>query len=97
VVATVTNDADAYAQEVAQTLEAAGLRAVADTGADKISYKVRQHSLAKVPLLFAVGAREMAERTVSLRRLGSQEQRELGLAEAAAACAAEAMPPDLRA
>ena len=62
VVATVTNEADAYAEEVAEALRAAGLRADADLSADKISYKVRQHSLAKVPLIMAVGGRESAER-----------------------------------
>ena len=97
VVATVTNEADAYAREVVATLQGAGLRAEADTGADKISYKVRQHSLAKVPLILAVGAREQAERTVSLRRLGSQQQTSMGLDEAAAALQAEALPPDLKA
>ena len=70
VVATITNDADGYANEVAERLKAAGVRAEADIRGDKIGYKVREHSLRKVPLLLAVGGREQTERTVSLRRLG---------------------------
>ncbi len=96
VVATVTNEADAYAREVAARLSAAGVRAVADTSADKISYKVRHHSLAKVPLILAVGGREQTERTVSLRRLGGQAQEALALDVAVATIRAEATPPDLR-
>src|SRR6478752_6516600 len=71
VVATITNEADDYAREVAKALAAAGVRVEADLRADKIGYKVREHSLKKVPLLIAVGGKERAERTVSLRRLGS--------------------------
>jgi threonyl-tRNA synthetase len=97
VVATVTNDADAYAQEVVEGLRAAGIRAVADTASDKISYKVRQHSVAKVPLILAVGGREAGLRTVSLRRLGSQDQVSLELEEALAQIQREARPPDLAA
>ncbi len=70
VVATITNEADGYANEVVERLKAAGVRAEADTRADKIGYKVREHSVRKVPLILAVGGREQAERTVSLRRLG---------------------------
>ena len=94
-VATVTNEADGYAEEVASALCAAGLRATADLSPDKISYKVRQHSLAKVPLIMAVGGRESAERTVSLRRLGGKEQEILPLDAAVALCQREATPPDL--
>jgi threonyl-tRNA synthetase len=94
VVATITNESDGYAQEVAAMLRRAGVRAEIDTSADKIGYKVRQHSLAKVPLLLAVGAREAAERTVSLRRLGSQAQETLALDAAVALCQREAMQPD---
>jgi threonyl-tRNA synthetase len=97
VVATVTNEADAYANEAVAGLRAAGVRAMADTAADKIGYKVRQHSLAKVPLLFAVGAREAAERSVSLRRLGGTAQETLPLGAAVALARAEALPPDRRA
>jgi threonyl-tRNA synthetase len=95
VVATVTNEADAYAEEVADALRAAGLRACADVSADKISYKVRQHSLAKVPLIMAVGGRESAARSVSLRRLGGKEQEALRLDAAISLCKREAAPPDL--
>ncbi|MCB1882952.1 MAG: threonine--tRNA ligase [Geminicoccaceae bacterium] len=94
VVATVTNEADAYALEVVQRLQAAGVRAVADTRADKIGYKVREHALAKVPLLFAVGAREAEAKSVSLRRLGSQAQESLSLDDALALCQRDTMPPD---
>jgi threonyl-tRNA synthetase len=94
VVATVTNEADAYALEVAERLRAAGVRAKADVSSDKISYKVRVHSLAKVPLLMAVGARETAGRSVSLRRLGGREQESLDLDAAIALCQRESAPPD---
>jgi threonyl-tRNA synthetase len=97
VVATVTNEADGYASEVAAALRTAGLRATADLSADKISYKVRQHSLAKVPLIMAVGGRESAERSVSLRRLGGKEQEALQLDAAISLCQREAVPPDLAA
>jgi threonyl-tRNA synthetase len=79
VVATVTNEVDGYAQEIVDALNAKGLRVVEDTASDKISYKVRQHSLAKVPMILAVGKREAEERTVSLRRLGSNAQESLVL------------------
>ncbi|HMR32179.1 MAG TPA: threonine--tRNA ligase [Geminicoccaceae bacterium] len=94
-VATVTNEADAYAKEVAEALRAAGLRADTDLSPDKISYKVRQHSLAKVPMIMAVGGRESVERTVSLRRLGGKEQEVLRLDAVVALCQREATPPDL--
>jgi threonyl-tRNA synthetase len=96
VVATITNEADGYAREVADRLVAAGVRAEADTRADKIGYKVREHSLAKVPLLVAVGGRERAERTVSLRRLGQSAQETLALDDLATLCQRESAPPDLR-
>ncbi|MEC9434025.1 MAG: threonine--tRNA ligase [Pseudomonadota bacterium] len=96
VVATITSDADGYAEEVATSLRAAGLRAEADTRNEKINYKVREHSLAKVPLILAVGRQEVENRSVSVRRLGTQGSKTLGLEEAAAAFAAEATPPDLR-
>src|SRR5690349_22259707 len=93
VVATITDDATAYAEEVGRALADAGLRAIADTGSDKISYKVREHSLAKVPLILAVGRREAEQRTVSLRRLGSPAQEALALGEAIARLKVEAVPP----
>ncbi len=96
VVATVVSDADDYAREVAATLQRAGLRAETDLRNEKINYKVREHSVAKVPVLLVVGKREAEERTVSIRRLGSQEQSSASLDEAVAALAAEAVPPDQR-
>ena len=97
VVATIVSDADAYAQIVVEKLKAAGLRAEADLRNEKINYKVREHSLAKVPLLLVVGKREAEEGTVAVRRLGSDDhQKIMGLDEAVAAFADEALPPDLR-
>jgi threonyl-tRNA synthetase len=97
VVATIVSEADAYAEEVLEALKVAGLRAEADLRNEKINYKVREHSLAKVPVLLVVGKREAEERTVSVRRLGSQEQQVLPLDATIAALSAEAVPPDLRA
>ncbi|HXV73918.1 MAG TPA: threonine--tRNA ligase, partial [Sphingomonadales bacterium] len=74
VVATITSDADAFAEKALQALKAAGLRARADLRNEKITYKVREHSLAKVPALWVVGKREAGEEAVSIRRLGSDEQ-----------------------
>jgi threonyl-tRNA synthetase len=97
VVATIVSDADDYAREVTARLQAAGLRAEADLRNEKINYKVREHSLAKVPLLLVVGKREADEGTVAVRRLGSDEhQKVIGLDEAVAMFAAEAVPPDLQ-
>jgi threonyl-tRNA synthetase len=79
VVATITSEADAYAREVVAELASAGLRAEADVRNEKINYKVREHSLAKVPVILAAGKREVAERTVALRRFGSQNQTSLAL------------------
>ena len=97
VVATIVSDADAYAGEVAARLEAAGIRVQTDLRNEKISYKVREHSLAKVPLLLVVGKREAEEGTIALRRLGSDEhQKVMSLEEAVSMISAEAVPPDLR-
>jgi threonyl-tRNA synthetase len=93
VIATITHDANAYAADVAAKLQAAGLRAELDRRNEKISYKVREHSLAKVPLILAVGKREADERTVALRRLGSQAQESLALDEMVARLRQEARPP----
>jgi threonyl-tRNA synthetase len=93
VVASITEEAAGYAAEVVHELAAAGLRAIADTGNEKISYKVREHSLAKVPLILAVGRREAEQRSVSLRRLGSPAQEALALGEAMARLKVEAAPP----
>jgi threonyl-tRNA synthetase len=95
VVATITNEADDYAHTVTAQAMAAGLRARADTRNEKITYKVREHSLAKVPALLVVGRKEAAEGLVSLRRLGSPDQKVMPLAEALSALAAEATPPDV--
>ena len=81
-VLTITSDADEYAVEVTQQLRAAGLRAEADLRNEKINYKVREHSVAKVPVLLAVGQREVDENTVAMRRLGSKQQQVLQLENA---------------
>ena len=93
VVATITSDADAYAGEVKAALEAAGLRAEADLRNEKINYKVREHSHAKVPVIAVVGRREAEEGKVALRRLGGKEQEILALADAIARLRDEAAPP----
>jgi threonyl-tRNA synthetase len=89
VVATITSDADAYALEVVAALEKAGLRAEADTRNEKINRKVREHALAKTPVLLALGKREVEERTVSIRRLGEKAQQVLPLGDAVTALDAE--------
>ncbi len=95
-VATITSDADGYAQEVAAALNKAGLRAEADLRNEKINYKVREHSLAKVPVLAVVGRKEAAERLLSIRRLGSPDQTSVGLDDAIKNLVAEATPPDMK-
>ncbi|CCG07525.1 threonine--tRNA ligase [Pararhodospirillum photometricum] len=97
VVATITSEADAYALEVQKLLKAKGLRAVADVRNEKINYKVREHSLAKVPLLVVVGRKEAENRTIALRRLGGETQEVLALEDALATFVKEATPPDLSA
>jgi threonyl-tRNA synthetase len=97
VVATIVSDADDYALRVAGKLAAAGLRVATDLRNEKINYKVREHSLAKVPNLLVVGKREAEEGKVALRPLGEGARQEvLGLDEAVARLVAEALPPDLR-
>jgi threonyl-tRNA synthetase len=96
VVATVVSDADGYAQEVFELLKAAGLRAELDLDNEKINYKVRRHSLAKAPYLLVVGRKEAENRTVSVRKLGSEAQESLALSDAIPMLSAEATPPDLR-
>jgi threonyl-tRNA synthetase len=93
VVATVVSDADAYAKQVVAQLQAAGLRAVADTRNEKINLKVREHSLAKVPTMLVVGRREAESGKVALRRLGSDAQEVLDLSEAIPRLKAEAVFP----
>ena len=94
-VAPIVSDVDAYATKVLEAAKRAGLRAEADLRNEKITYKVREHSLAKVPVLLVVGKREAKEGTVSVRRLGSQEQEVMPLDAAIKAIVAEVVPPDL--
>ncbi len=96
VVATIVSDADGYAEEVVRKLKAAGIRAETDLRNEKINYKVREHSLAKVPLLLVVGKREAEEGTVAVRRLGSEERQVMmGVDQVLALLRTEATPPDL--
>ncbi|RIV83654.1 threonine--tRNA ligase [Aurantiacibacter zhengii] len=96
VVATIVSDADDYANEAVAKLRAAGIRVDSDLRNEKINYKVREHSLAKVPHMLVVGKREAEEGTVAMRTLGEKEQKFLSLDEAIALLKAEATPPDLR-
>jgi threonyl-tRNA synthetase len=93
VVATVTQEGDTYAAEVLAELKKAGLRAEADLRNEKINYKVREHSLAKVPALLVVGKKEAAERTVALRRLGGNAQEVLALGDVVHKLKEEAAAP----
>jgi threonyl-tRNA synthetase len=96
VVATITSDADDYANEAIDAARKAGLRVEGDLRNEKINYKVREHSLAKVPALLVVGKKEAAERTVSIRRLGQEKQDVMPLDTALKALADEAVPPDVK-
>ncbi len=96
VVATIVSDADEYALQVTDKLRAAGIRVETDLRNEKINYKVREHSVAKVPNLLVVGKREADEGTVALRVLGSQGQQMLTLDEVVAKLVEEATAPDLR-
>ena len=96
VVATIVSDADGYAELVTSQLAAAGIRVETDVRNEKINYKVRDHSLKKVPHLLVVGKREAEESTVALRTLGAEHQKVMPLAEVIALLKAEATPPDLR-
>jgi threonyl-tRNA synthetase len=97
VVATVVSEADEYALEAAAALRKAGLRVETDLRNEKINYKVREHSVTKIPVLLVVGRREAEERTVSVRRLGRQGQEVVALDEMIARLVNVATPPDLRA
>src|SRR5690606_21523859 len=97
VVAPITNDTDSYAREVAEALAAKGLRVETDLRNEKINLKVREHSLAKVPVIAVVGGREAEQRTVTLRRLGDKGQETLALEQALTTLESEAAAPDLRA
>jgi threonyl-tRNA synthetase len=96
VVCTITQEGDEYAMEIVAAARKRGLRVEADLRNEKIGYKVREHSLAKVPVLIAVGKKEAEGRTVSIRRMGSAGQLTSGTEEALAELVAEATPPDLR-
>jgi threonyl-tRNA synthetase len=96
VVATITSDADPFAEEAAAALRAQGLRVELDTRNEKINYKIREHSLGKVPVIAVVGRKEAENRTLALRRLGSDGQELIGLDEAVVKLTTEATPPDLR-
>jgi threonyl-tRNA synthetase len=96
VVATITSDADQFAREAVEAARKLGLRVEADLRNEKINYKVREHSLAKVPALLVVGKKEAAERTVSIRRLGKENQQVMPLDAALKALTEEAVPPDIR-
>jgi threonyl-tRNA synthetase len=95
VVATIVSDADPYAEDVANQLRAAGIRVETDARNEKINYKVREHSLAKVPHLLVVGKREAEEGTVAVRTLGAEHQKVMPLADAIAMLKGEGTPPDL--
>jgi threonyl-tRNA synthetase len=96
VIATVVSDADVYANEALAALTRAGLRVDCDLRNEKINYKVREHSLAKVPYLLVVGRREAENRTLMLRKLGSDAQESLALDAAISMLVQEATPPDSR-
>src|SRR5262249_31689691 len=95
-VPTIVSEADDYAREVAAQAVRAGLPAESDLGNEKINYKVREHSLAKVPVMLVVGRKEATDRTVSIRRLGKEGQQVMPLDAALKALADETVPPDLR-
>jgi len=95
VVAPIVSDADGYAVEVLAELRKAGIRAETDLRNEKINYKVREHSVAKVPVMFVVGKREADEQTVSIRRLGSQAQEVMKLDDAVAMLVKEGIAPDI--
>ena len=96
VVATITSDADDYAREVTAQFRAAGLRVESDLRNEKVGYKVREHSVGKVPVIAVVGRNEAEQGTVAIRRLGSQAQEVVPVAEAIRILTEEATPPDLR-
>jgi threonyl-tRNA synthetase len=96
VVATITSDADDYARELQALAQRQGLRVETDLRNEKINYKVREHSLAKIPVLLVVGKKEAAERSVSIRRLGSEKQTSMSVDAALASLVDEAVPPDVR-
>ncbi len=96
VVTTITSEADEYAKQVMELARRAGLRVEIDLRNEKINYKVREHSLAKIPAILAVGKREAETHAVSIRRLGSDGQKVMSTEEAIAALVDEATPPDVK-
>jgi len=96
VVASIVSDADAFVEEVVELLRTAGVRAEADIRNEKINYKVREHSLTKVPVILAVGQKEVADRTVTMRRLGEKQTSVMALDEAVEQLTADSRPPDRR-
>jgi threonyl-tRNA synthetase len=96
VVTTIVSDADDYAEKVARELKRAGLRVETDLRNEKINYKVREHSVAKVPVILVAGKREMEEGSLNMRRLGSQAQQSLKLEEVVQLLSEEATPPDVK-
>jgi threonyl-tRNA synthetase len=96
VVASIVSDADDYVREVTNALCAAGIRAEADTRNEKINYKVREHSVGKVPVILAIGMQEVEKRSVSVRRLGENRTESASLDQIISTLAQEATPPDLR-
>jgi threonyl-tRNA synthetase len=96
VVATITSEAASYAQEVLAKLKRAGIRAEIDIRNEKINYKVREHSLAKIPVIMVCGMREAEEQSVNIRRLGSKDQTAMSLDEGLAMLVDEATPPDIK-
>ena len=89
------SDADEYVKKVVGALSAVGIRAESDTRNEKINYKVREHSVAKVPVIFAIGMREVEEQTVSVRRLGSKQSQVMSLEQVLIDLKIESTPPDL--
>ena len=96
VVASISEGANAYAEEAAEELRKAGLRVTTDLRGEKINYKIREHSLQKIPVIAVVGAKEAEERKLALRRFGSQAQSVVTLDEAKAMLTEEALPPDIK-
>ena len=95
VIATIVSASNKYADEIMDLLKTKGIRALADKRNEKIGYKIREHSLSKVPLIFAIGEREVASRTVTIRRLGSKKTEDISLNDAISLIVKEAAPPDL--
>ena len=95
VVASIVSEADDYVHEVVSALKAAGVRAEADVRNEKINYKVREHSVGKVPVILAIGKKEVEDRTVSTRRLGEKQSKVQSLDEIVSQLSQEALPPDL--